>query len=414
MTALAETGIPWPQLKSELSALKSNDYAWEDGRLPVYVYGYSDELRQVSQEAFLEFFTENALGAGRAFPSVKVIEDEVIAMAIDLLGGGPLSGGTFTSGGSESIFLALKTARDRARAERGIDRAKIVMPHSGHATATKAAEYLGMDVVRTPLTGDLRGDLAALEAAIDVRTVMLYASAPSYPHGTYDPIEAMGQLALRRGLWLHVDACVGGFLAPFARELGHPIPPFDLSVAGVTSISADLHKYGFAAKGASVVLFADKAVQRHQIFSFSDWPRGNYVTHTAQGTRAAGPIASSWAVMKRLGRAGYREIAQVIMDTTAGLAAGVSAIEGLRVIGRPELCIVLFESSDPAVDINAVAELMGEREWFVGRSIAPHAIHVAVNPLFTPALPKYLSDLAECVDRARASGKVGAVDRNTY
>ena len=414
MTTLAETGIPWPQLKGQLTQLKANDYAWKEGRLPVYVYGYSQALQQVSQEAFLEFFTENALGAGRAFPSVKTIEDEVVAMAIDLLGGGPQSGGTFTSGGSESIFLALKTARDHARAERGIDRPKIVMPQSGHATATKAAEYLGMEVVRTPLTADLRGDMAALEAAVDARTIMLYASAPSYPHGTYDPIAQMGALALRRNLWLHVDACVGGFLAPFARDLGRPIPAFDLSVPGVTSISADLHKYGFAAKGASVVLFSDKALQRHQIFSFSDWPRGNYVTHTAQGTRAAGPIASSWAVMKSLGRSGYREIAGVIMDTMDRLVAGIRTIDGLRVVLQPQLCIVLYDSVDPAVDIHAVAELMGERQWFVGRSIEPNAIHVAVNPLFTPAVPAYLEDLAACVAAARSSGRTGAVDRDTY
>jgi glutamate/tyrosine decarboxylase-like PLP-dependent enzyme len=414
MTALAESGIAWSQLKSRLVDLKSTDVDWKKGRLPVYVYQYNEELMKVSQEAYMEFFTENALGAGKAFPSVKVIEDEVVAMALDVLGGAPDSAGTFTSGGSESIFLALKTARDWARAERGITAPKIVMPWSGHATATKAAEYLGMEVVRTPLDAERRSDIAALRSAIDARTIMLYGSAPSYPHGVFDRIEAMGQLALEHNLWLHVDACVGGFLAPFARELGYAVPAFDLSVPGVSSVSADMHKYGFAAKGASVMLLRDGAHKKYQQFNFSDWPRGNYATQTAQGTRAAGPIASSWAVMNTLGRQGYRDIAKVIMDTVAQLAKGVEAIDGLRVVRPHDLCMVLYESVDAALDINAVAELMTQRGWFVGRSISPVAIHVAVNPLLAPALPAYLADLAQCVAVAREQKKVGAVDHNTY
>jgi glutamate/tyrosine decarboxylase-like PLP-dependent enzyme len=231
-------------LLNRLRDLKQGDYAWRQGRVPLYVYHHTDELLQLSQQAYLEFFTENALGQGKAFPSVLTLEREVVGMALDLLGGGPRSGGTFTSGGTESIFLAVKAARDRA----GIDRPKLVVPQSGHATISKAASYLGVEVVRTSLRSDLRADVDALATAIDDRTIMLAASAPDYPHGVFDPIAEIGALAANHALWFHVDACVGGFLAPFARDIGHPIPPFDLSVPGVSSLSADIHKYGFAAK----------------------------------------------------------------------------------------------------------------------------------------------------------------------
>jgi glutamate/tyrosine decarboxylase-like PLP-dependent enzyme len=414
MAGFPQDGIAWTELRDYLRNLKQQDYAWREGRVPVYVYHYTDELARVSQEAYMEFFTENALGQGKAFPSVQVLENEIIDMAIDLLGGQPQSGGTFTSGGTESIFLAIKAARDWARVEKGIDRPKLVMPVSSHATASKAASYLDVEVVRTPLGTDLRADISALEAAIDEQTFMIIGSAPGYPHGVYDPIEQLGALAKDRGLWLHVDACVGGFLAPFVRDLGYPIPPFDLSVLGVSSLSADIHKYGFAAKGASLVLYADKEHQRYQRFEFYDWPRGAYVTETFQGTRAAGPLASAWAVMNTLGRAGYREIAKIIMQTKERLAAGIEQIEGLEVVQPHDLCILLYKSVDPAVDIYAVADLMVEKGWFVGRSITPHAIHIALNPVVMPALDEYLADLAISVSRARKTKQKGTINLHTY
>ncbi|WGS19221.1 aminotransferase class V-fold PLP-dependent enzyme [Bradyrhizobium sp. ISRA463] len=412
MTSLPQTGTDWTKLKARLRDMKQGDYAWKDGRLPVYIYYYTEELLRVSQEAYTEFFTENALGA-HAFPSVAQLEREVIEMGIDLLGGGPQAGGTFTSGGTESIFLAFKTARDWARKEKGIDRPKVVAAFSAHAAADKAASYLGMEVVRTPLREDFRADVGLFEAAIDERTCMIYASAPGYPHGVIDPIEEIGALARKRGLWLHIDACVGGFLAPFARDIGYPIPPFDLSVPGVSSLSADLHKYGFAAKPASLLLFADREYQKYQGFEFSSWPRGTYVTKTFQGSRAAGPVASAWAVMNTLGRAGYRDIARVIMGTRDRLIAGVEHIKGLRVIRPTDLCILMYDSIDPHVDIYAVADRMGKKGWFVSKSITPKAIHVALNPSVAPALNDYLANLAEAVEQVRST-KIGRNGRSPH
>jgi glutamate/tyrosine decarboxylase-like PLP-dependent enzyme len=335
-------------------------------------------------------------------------------MGCELFGGSARSGGTFTSGGTESIFLAVKAARDWARAERAIAEPRLVVPRSAHATINKAAGYLGVEVVRTSLAGDLRADVGALEAAIDERTCMIVGSAPGYPHGVFDPIEQLAAIARRRGIWFHVDACVGGFLAPFVRELGHPVPPFDLSVAGVTTLSADIHKYGFAAKGSSLLLFADRDLQRYQRFEFSDWPRGTYATETFQGTRAAGPLASSWAVMNTLGRAGYREIAQTIIDGKERLIRGLAGIDGLAVIEPHDLSIVLLRSTDPALDIWAVADRMVERGWFVGRSVTPEAIHLALNPVVVAALEEYLDDLASCAAVVRATGETGTLDVHTY
>src|SRR5690348_1865892 len=221
MTILPREGVAWPELRTRLREIKQDDVAWKAGRLPIYVYHYTEELERISREAFAEFFTENALGR-KAFPSIVQLEREVLQMSAELLGGGARTGGTFTSGGTESIFLALKTARDWARSERGISQPRLVAPISAHATVNKAASYLGIEVIRTPLRSDLRCDIAALEARIDDRTFMIYGSAPGYPHGVFDPIEEMAAIAKARGLWFHVDACVGGFLAPFAREIGYP------------------------------------------------------------------------------------------------------------------------------------------------------------------------------------------------
>ncbi|UVO35719.1 aspartate aminotransferase family protein [Bradyrhizobium arachidis] len=403
MTKLPQDGTAWSELKHRLRKMKQDDYAWKAGRLPIFVYYYNEELLRVSQDSYIEFFSENALGRGKAFPSVGKLETEVIEMSTELLGGGPRAGGTFTSGGTESIFLALKTAREWARKEKGIVCPKIVMPLSGHAVADKAAGYLGMDVVRTPLRSDFRADMGLLRAAIDERTCMVYASAPGYPHGVFDPIEEIGALAKKRGVWFHVDACVGGFLAPFAREIGYHIPAFDLSVPGVCSLSADLHKYGFTPKGASLLLFAEREHQKYQRFEFSNWPRGAYVTDTFQGTRAAGPIASAWAVMNTLGHAGYREIARVIMDAMERLAAGIEQIRGLRIIRPSDLCILLYDSIDPSVDIYAVADCMDEKGWYVGKSAVPKAIHIALNPVVVTALDNYLFDLAACVEHVRST-----------
>ena len=414
MHKIPASGRAWTELKAELEEAKHDDFSWRRGRMALYYYFRDDELMRVQQEAYTAFWNENGM-AQRAFPSVKRLETEVIEMGMNLLHAPPGAAGTFTSGGSESIFMALKTARDWARAERGVTTPNFVAPRTAHPTFTRAGQLLGIEVVRVPTTrNDFRADVGALEKRIDANTIGVIGSAPNYPFGVFDPIADIAALAARRGLWMHVDACIGGFLAPFARDLGHDIPDFDFAIPGVTSISADLHKYGYAAKGASLMLLRDKALQdKYQMFNFNDWERGAYASPLTTGTRPAGAIAAAWAVMNFLGVEGYRENARIIMDTKERLVAGINAIPGLAVLEPHELCLFVYRSVDPSLDIGAVAEALGRRKWFVGRFAEPPGIHIHLNTGHAPYVEDYLRDLRDAVAEARGRGaEVKVVERS--
>lgn len=414
MMQIPMTGRSWSALKDELEAAKGDDYSWRDGRMALYYYFLDDELMQVQQDAYGAYWMENGM-AQRAFPSVKKLENEVIEMGLNLLHAPAGAVGTFTSGGSESIFLALKTARDWGRAVKGIKSPNIVIPRTAHPTFDRAAHYLGVDIIRVPTTrNDFRADPAAMAERINPNTILLVGSAPNYPFGVFDPIREIAALASERGLWMHVDACVGGFLAPFARQIGYDIPDFDFSIPGVASMSADLHKYGFAAKGASLMLLRDSALQKHQIFEFNNWERGTYISMTTQGSRPAGAIASAWAVLNYLGAAGYQKNARIIMETKEKLVAGINAIRGLKVLEPHELCIFAYTSTDPQIDINAVADGMVKRRWFVGRMAEPAGIHLALNPSHEQTVTPYLDDLEAVVAEVRARAIKGKTVTNTY
>ena len=411
---MKEQGRPWDEIHSDLLMKKGDDYDWRTGRLPLYVYHESEELLKVSREAYALYFSENALG-GRAFPSLVAMETEVIGMSLALFGAPEGAGGSFTSGGTESIFLALKAARGYFR-ERHSPNIKpvVVLPGTAHPAFDKAAQYLDVEVRRVPVGTDLRVDVSEVRDAIDDRTMMIVGSAPCYPYGVFDSIESLAKIALARQVWLHVDACLGGFLAPFAKELGYPIPEFDFGIKGVTSISADLHKYGFSAKGASILMYRSSDLITHQRFHFEGWPRGTYSTDTFLGSRPGGAVASAWAVSQYLGKEGYRRLARKTMEAKDRLIAGIEMIPGLEVVRPSELCILLYRSRAWDVDIHAVAEALGEKGWFVGRCRDPEALHFAVNPVHLPIVTRYLGDLSEAVASVRSSGKRGARDDRTY
>lgn len=413
-STLLSQGRRWSDVRADLVTRKSDDYDWRSGRIPIYVYHDDDELLCVSRDAYNIYFSENALGR-RAFPSLVRMEEELVQMSLDLFSAPEGADGSFTSGGTESIFLALKTARDYFRATRSREiKPNIVIPRTAHPAFDKAAHFLDVDVIRVNVSTNLRGDTAEMASAIDSRTMMIASSAPCYPYGVYDPTPLLGEIALAKQVWLHVDACLGGFLAPFARDEGYPIPEFDFSVPGVTSLSADLHKYGFSARGASVLLYRDARLKAHQRFEFNNWPRGTYSTETFLGSRPGGAIASAWAVSQYLGRAGYRRLARKTMEAKQRLVRGIEQIDGLEVIRPSELSIVLYRSVDASVDINAVAEAMIERKWFIGRSREPAAIHLALNAVHVPIIDEYLADLRDVVKKVRATGRVGAQDDRTY
>lgn len=397
---LPEHGRSWEELRREMSALRRDDLDWRRGRHAAYVWYADDEVERVAAEAYTMFMVENGLGA-RVFPSLQRMESDVVRMVAGLVEGDDAVAGHMTSGGTESIFLATHAAREWARTHRpDVSHPEIVAPFSAHPAINKAAHYLGMTVRRVPVGPDFRADPTALSRAIGPETVMLYVSAPAYSLGVIDPIGAVADLARERGLWLHVDACVGGVLAPSVRALGYPVPLFGFSHAGVTSVSADVHKSGYAAKGASVVLFRDEEHQAAGRYDFTDWPTGLYSTHTFTGTRPGGAIAAAWAVMQHLGVDGYTRIARAVMRTRGRFEEGLAGIEGLHVWGAPDLWAVAYGAE--AYDVFAVAKAMTARGWQVSPVRQPRGIHLMITPVHEPVIDEYLDDLAASVAEARA------------
>lgn len=397
-------GRPQGEILAEMRGMKSKDADWQHGRVPLYVFKGTDEAAEIGRSAFFEFFTENALGGRRAFPSVKRMEDEVIQMALDLFHAPDDARGFMTTGGTESIVQAVQTCRNYERERRGdpAHRGNIVAAESVHPAFNKAANLMDLTVRRVPVGPDLRADVGAIEAAIDEDTILLVGSAPSFPYGAIDPISAIGELAERRNIWLHVDACVGGYLAPFAKQIGRDIPDFDFAVSGVSSMSADLHKFGFCPKPASTVFYRTAAKARMHTFDFNEWPNGKFVTDTLVGTRPAGGVAAAWATFNFLGAEGYRRIAKELLDFVDAYKTGVSDIAGLQILGKPHLSIVAYGSDQ--LDIFRVAEVMGEKGWLPGLVQKPKGIHRMMSMIHVPSLEEYLSDLRAAVGVVRQAG----------
>lgn len=273
---------------------------------------------------------------------------------------------------------------------------------------------MDLEVRRIPVSGDYIADVAAMEAAVDADTIMLVGSAPCFPFGVFDPIEELADLAKRKSLWLHVDACVGGYIAPFAAALGRPIPRFDLGVDGVASMSADLHKYGYAPKPISTVFYSKPEYAAHHGFEFNEWPNGRFATTTIVGTRAGGAIAGAWALIEHLGQEGYTEIADQLLTGMDHYRSGVGDIPGIRVLGNPMLSIVAVASEDSAVDIFRVAEMMQVKNWVPGLLQEPKALHRMMSMLHVASMPDYLSDLGEAVRAARAERSSEAAIKAEY
>lgn len=401
-TPFPERGQDRAALLDTLEAMKAGDADWRGGRVPLYVFGAGEDVAEIGKSAFNAFFTENALGRNRAFASLKRLEEEVLGIGLDLFDAPQGAAGTMTGGGTESILLAVKSARDHARARRsGRFAANLVLPVSAHPAFDKAALLMDLEVRRVPVRPDLRADAAAMEARCDADTILIVGSAPSFPYGMVDDIPALGELAMRRGIALHVDACVGGWIANFARELGEAFPPFDFAVPGVASLSADLHKFGFCPKPASTVFFADAARAAAAGFDMDVWPNGRFATGTFVGTRPGGAVAAAWAVLNFLGRDGYRDITRRLLAMRRAYEEGIAGIAGLAVVGRPDLSILAVRSADPALDIRKVADGLGSRGWVPGMLRDPPALHSMMSLLHEPARPRWLADVAAAVAEAR-------------
>jgi glutamate/tyrosine decarboxylase-like PLP-dependent enzyme len=402
---LPEKGTDWESLKREMEKRGANDVKWRDGKTAVYVFNAGPDVERVQKEAYALFQSENGLGS-MAFPSLKRMEDEVVANGLALLHAPEGAAGNITSGGTDSITMAMKTARDFARGEKGVKgQVNIVLPYSAHPAFDKAAKVMEIEVRRVAVGADYLADVEAMAKAADDKTIMIAGSAPCFPYGLIDPIAKLGALAQARGLWLHVDACVGGYIAPFVRMNGGDIPPFDFEVAGVSSMSADLHKYGYCAKGASTVLFRSEALRAHMIFDSNDWPGGRMVTPTLAGTRPGGAIAAAWAVMNFLGVEGYRAKHAQVTGAREKIEAGVKAL-GFSVIGKPQLGLIAFTRDD--IDCMAVWGKLFERGWFTSLTTEPKGLHLMLSPFHLQVADTYLADLAWAVDEVKAGTKGAA------
>ena len=356
MKRMPAKGSNWDDLKQEMIKRGAGDAKWREGKTAVYVFNAGEDVARVQKEAYTMYMSENGLGP-LAFPSLKQMEDEVVAMGLSLLHADDQSKGAITSGGTDSITMAVKAARDFALTNKTVDNKKIkgqlniVAPWSVHPAFDKAAIMMNLEVRRVPVADNLLANVSAMSEAIDEDTIMLVGSAPSFPYGLIDPIEELGALAEQKEVWLHIDAGVCGYIAPFVRMNGADIPPFDFEVGSVKSISADLHKYGYCAKGASTVFFRDEELYQYMIFDCDDWPGGRMITPTLAGTRPGGAISAAWAVMNYLGVEGYCNKHKQVTDARQAVAEGVEKL-GFKILGSPQLGIIAF--SHPHLDVVAI------------------------------------------------------------
>ena len=396
-------GLAAGDLLADLDERRTGDVDWRHGRSFSLVYGVDEPgLEDVLHEVANRFLHENALNPF-AYRSLPELEKEIIAMAADLLHGDP-DAGSLTSGGTESIFLAVQTARDRAR-EQGIDRPQLLTAETAHPAFAKAAKYLDVEHVRLAVGDDLRLDPAAVRAGINDSTGLVVASSPCYPFGVIDPIPEIAAIAADHDVCCHVDACLGGWLLPFWERIGEPVPPWDLSVPGVTSISADIHKYGYTFKGASVLLHRSRDLLARQFFLYDDWPGGLYGSATTAGTRAGAPIAGAWAAIRFLGEEGYLRLARLVRDTTRRFREGIEAIPGLRIRGEPDMSV--FEFGSDRHDIGAIGDVMDDRGWKLDRQQG--GLHVMVFPAHATVVDEFLADLGDAVANHGESRGVDAV-----
>lgn len=417
---LAANGKSKEAILAELKRLHDIDY--EDvplraGQLTHWALGPhavpNEDYVEIAREAAAEFVNESQFYVKRQ-PSLKRFHEDITAFVLGLHDAPEGAAGSVTMGGTESNILAMKAARDRARAERPeITEPEVVLPRTAHPSFVKGAELLCLKLRRPPAGDDFRADVAAMADAINENTIMLVGSAPTYPHGAIDPIDALSDLALKHGLWLHVDSCVGGIIGPFMRELDPSIPTYGFDHPGVTSLSADLHKHGYAPIGVSTISYRDADLLKYQEFVFDDWPNGLHVAPVIVGSRPANGLAGAWATMQFLGHEGYLGIAQRLIDLRDRMITGVRAIPGLEVYGEPRLTMFGFGATD--CDSFAIGDALTERGWNVHRLAEPRGLHLIVDPFPDDSIvDDYLSDLAAATREVQASNARTADEKVSY
>lgn len=398
---LPQTGRPREEVLREMESLRAREESrWKEGFVSGAVYHGDEEHVQFLNRVYALHSQSNPLHSD-LWPSTTKFEAEIVAMTAHMLGGSAEICGTVTSGGTESILLAMKTYRDRARDTKGIAAPEMIAPETAHAAFDKAAGYFNIKLNRIPVGPDFRADVGAARRAINRNTIALIGSAPGFPHGVIDPIGELSELARGHGIGFHTDACLGGFLLPWAEKLGYPVPAFDFRLPGVTSISADTHKYGYAAKGTSVVLYRGEGLRHYQYYTNTEWPGGLYFSPTFAGSRPGGLSAACWAAMITLGEEGYREAARRILETAAKIKEGIAQIPELRLLGD-SLFVIAFTSE--SLDIFRIMDVMASRKWSLNGLLKPAAVHLCVTLRHAqPDLARqFIEDLKAAVEHVRA------------
>lgn len=390
---------------TELATYKNEDVSLEGGHVFAYGFHADAEIEKTTRQAYLEMLSRNAIDP-TSFPSLLRIENDVVRIVADLLQGDAEVVGNVTSGGTESILLAVKTARDKARAEHpDITEPAMVLPQTAHCAFHKAASYFQVKPIISAFDPQsFQADVASMRQAITPETIMLVASAPSYAHGVIDPIEEIGTLALEKNLWLHIDACVGGIPLSILRRSGRGVPRFDFSVQGVTSMSTDMHKYGYSPKGASVVLYRNKSYRRYQIFSSMASTTYALINPTMQSTRSGGPMAGAWAALLHIGESGYRRIIDETLNATQKIRAAVEESGVLRVLGKPDLSLLAITSDQ--INIFELADEMSERGWYLqpqfSTASSPANLHLTVTYRNAGVVEPFLADLRASIEKLKS------------
>ncbi|MEY4116275.1 MAG: hypothetical protein RIQ32_1034 [Actinomycetota bacterium] len=408
---LPEIGWSATDVFDSLEVMRARDVRWREGRAFSLAYNAGPDALAVAEEAYRRFSGENALSTD-AFPSLKQIQAEVVAMAGVWLGATPKSAGFMTSGGTESILMAVKAARDRLLAERQIRLPNMVLPTSAHAAFAKAGAYFGVEVRRVAVGPDWRADVAAMRSCVDENTVLIVGSAPQYPQGVVEDIVSIAKIASDAKINCHVDACMGGVTLAYLERLGEKIAPWNLQVPGVSSISVDLHKFGYTSKGASVIMYASRHLRSYQGFVTSDWLGGMYGSSGVLGTKSGGSMASAWAVMHFLGDDGYLRLTRQAREATLQLASIIRNSPELVLRAEPESTLLCFGAQDPnSLNVFAVADELSKRGWYVDRQTPPDSLHCTVNAIHHDKIDWFAKDLRNSVETVlsqRSTGKVGA------
>ena len=404
-TKLPESGINRDDILDELKKITVlEEKRWKEGLVSGAVYHGDSEHIDFLNEVYALQSQSNPLHSD-LFPSASKFESEIVSMTAQMLGADKADDevcGVVTSGGTESILLAMKTYRDRAKEVNGIRRPNIVLPVTAHAAFDKAGEYFKIKIKRVPIDGNYQADINAVRKAANGNTICIVGSAPNFPQGIVDPIKEMSEIARERGICFHVDACLGGFVLPWAEKLGYPVPEFDFRLPGVTSISADTHKFGYAAKGTSVILYRNPELRHYQYYTIADWPGGLYFSPTFAGSRPGALSAACWATLLSMGENGYLDSVKQILKTAEIIKKGVHEIPELNLMGDP-LWVIAFQSKE--LDIYKVMDQMTQRGWNLNGLHKPACVHICLTLRHTQTgvAARFLSDLKDSVDYVKAN-----------